>query len=202
MNPLNQHDRWLTRRQLWAHRLGHWHGRPVVAVGCEFGAATAESSVPAADWLRIAPKARRVIYLFQSGGPSQMDLFDYKPKLKELNGQELPASVRMGQRLTGMTAGQTTFPIAASHLAFAQHGNAGAWLSELLPHTAKVADDLCFIKSMQTEAINHDPAITFFVTGSERAGRPSLGSWLSYGLGSDNHDLPAFVVMVSLGTAG
>ena len=129
-----------------------------------------------------------------------MDLFDYKPKLKELNGQELPASVRMGQRLTGMTAGQTTFPIAASHLAFAQHGNSGAWLSELLPHTAKVADDLCFIKSMKTEAINHDPAITYVLTGSERAGRPSLGSWLSYGLGSENHDLPAFVVMISLGT--
>ena len=129
-----------------------------------------------------------------------MDLFDYKPKLKELNGQELPASVRMGQRLTGMTAGQTTFPIAASHLAFAQHGQSGAWLSELLPHTAKVVDDICFIKSMQTEAINHDPAITFVLTGSERAGRPSLGSWLSYGLGSENHDLPAFVVMISLGT--
>ncbi len=129
-----------------------------------------------------------------------MDLFDYKPKLKELNGQELPASVRMGQRLTGMTAGQTTFPIAASHLAFAQHGNSGAWLSELLPNMAKVADDVCFIKSMQTDAINHDPAITFVLTGSERAGRPSLGSWLSYGLGSENHDLPAFVVMISLGT--
>ena len=200
-DPLDQHDRWLTRRQLFGRTaLGIGTAALSSLSGANLGAATAESSVPAADWLRIARKARRVIYLFQSGGPSQMDLFDYKPKLKELNGQELPASVRMGQRLTGMTAGQTTFPIAASHLAFAQHGNAGAWLSELLPHTAKVADDLCFIKSMQTEAINHDPAITFFVTGSERAGRPSLGSWLSYGLGSENHDLPAFVVMVSLGT--
>ncbi len=141
-----------------------------------------------------------MIYLFQSGGPSQMDLFDYKPKLKELHGQELPASVRMGQRLTNMTAGQTSFPIAASHLNFAQHGQSGAWLSELLPHTAKIADELCFIKSLQTDAINHDPAITFVLTGSERAGRPSLGSWLSYGLGTENHDLPAFVVMISLGT--
>src|SRR5262245_3431224 len=140
------------------------------------------------------PKARRVIYLFQSGAPSQMDLFDYKPKLHDLQATELPDSIRMGQRLTGMTATQARFPVAASRFAFTQHGKCGTWVSELLPHTARVVDDLCFVKSMHTEAINHDPAITFFQTGAQLAGRPSIGSWLAYGLGSANHDLPAFVV--------
>jgi hypothetical protein len=148
----------------------------------------------------FAPKAKRVIYLFQSGGPSQMELFDYKPRLRELQGSELPASIRMGQRLTGMTSGQSTFPVVPSRYPFAQHGKCGAWVSELLPHTAKVADELCFVKSMHTEAINHDPAITFFQTGAQLAGRPSIGAWLSYGLGSESKDLPAFVVMVSQGT--
>lgn len=148
----------------------------------------------------FAPKAKRVIYLFQSGGPSQMDLFDYKPKLKDLQKTELPDSVRMGQRLTGMTSTQTKFPVAASLFQFKQHGHSGAWVSELLPHFAKVADDVCFIKSMYTEAINHDPAVTFFQTGFQLAGRPSIGSWLSYGLGSENKDLPAFVVMISQGS--
>jgi len=148
----------------------------------------------------FAPKAKRVIYLFQSGAPSQMDLFDYKPKLEQLRATELPDSVRMGQRLTGMTATQASFPVAPSIFRFAQHGESGAWLSELLPHTARVVDELCFIKSMHTEAINHDPAITFFQTGAQLAGRPSIGSWLAYGLGSENRDLPAFVVMVSQGS--
>jgi len=148
----------------------------------------------------FAPKARRVIYLFQSGAPSQMDLFDYKPKLASLRATELPDSVRMGQRLTGMTATQASFPVAPSIFRFAQHGESGAWLSELLPYTARVVDELCFIKSMHTEAINHDPAITFFQTGAQQAGRPSIGSWLAYGLGSENRDLPAFVVMVSQGS--
>jgi hypothetical protein len=148
----------------------------------------------------FAPKAKRVIYLFQSGAPSQMDLFDYKPRLQELRGTELPTSVRMGQRLTGMTSRQQTFPVAPSRFQFAQHGASGAWVSELMPHTAKVVDELCFIKSMHTEAINHDPAITFFQTGAQLAGRPSIGAWLSYGLGSDNEELPAFVAMVSQGT--
>ncbi|MEZ6114079.1 MAG: DUF1501 domain-containing protein [Pirellulaceae bacterium] len=138
-----------------------------------------------------------MIYLFQSGAPSQMDLFDYKPKLAGLMGSELPDSVRQGQRLTGMTASQASFPIAPSKFKFARHGAAGAWVSELLPHTAKVADELCFVRSMHTEAINHDPAITFFQTGFGLAGRPSMGAWLAYGLGSENQDLPAFVVMVS-----
>jgi hypothetical protein len=146
------------------------------------------------------PKAKRVIYLFQSGAPSQMDLFDYKPRLAELRGRELPDSVRMGQRLTGMTATQASFPVAPSKFKFAQYGKCGAWLSELLPYTARVADELCFIKSMHTEAINHDPAITFFQTGAQLAGRPSIGSWISYGLGSENQDLPAFVAMVSQGS--
>ena len=148
----------------------------------------------------FAPKAKRVIYLFQSGAPSQMELFDYKPNLNKLRGSELPDSIRNGQRLTGMTSGQKSFPIASSSFQFAQHGKSGAWLSELLPHTATVADQLCFIKSMFTEAINHDPAITFFQTGSQLAGRPSIGSWLSYGLGSENRDMPAFVVLTSKGT--
>ncbi len=146
------------------------------------------------------PKAKRVIYLFQSGAPSQMELFDYKPRLAEFRGSELPESIRMGQRLTGMTATQTSFPVAPSLFKFAQHGNSGAWVSELLPQTAKVADQLCFIKSMHTEAINHDPAVTFFQTGAQLAGRPSIGAWLSYGLGSENKDLPAFVVMISQGS--
>ncbi len=145
----------------------------------------------------FAPRAKRIIYLFMSGGPSQMDLFDYKPRLNELNGQELPPSVRAGQRLTTMSANQSSLPLAGSLFKFAQHGKSGAWVSELLPHTAKVVDDLCFIKSLHTEAINHDPAITFFQTGSQLAGRPSMGAWLSYGLGSMNENLPSFVVLIS-----
>jgi hypothetical protein len=146
------------------------------------------------------PTAKRVIYLFQSGAPSQMELFDYKPKLANLRATELPGSIRMGQRLTGMTATQTSFPIAPSLFNFAQHGQSGAWVSELMPRTAAVADDLCFIKSMNTEQINHDPAVTFCQTGFQLAGRPSIGSWLAYGLGSENKELPAFVVMISQGS--
>jgi hypothetical protein len=146
------------------------------------------------------PRAKRVIYLFQSGAPSQLDLFDHKPALAGLRGKELPASVRMGQRLTGMTATQDSFPVAPSRFRFARHGQGGAWVSELLPHTARIVDELCFIKSMHTEAINHDPAVTFFQTGAQLAGRPSVGAWLAYGLGSENRDLPAFVAMVSQGS--
>ncbi|MGE0607490.1 MAG: DUF1501 domain-containing protein [Pirellulales bacterium] len=148
----------------------------------------------------FAPKAKRVIYLFQSGAPSQMDLFDHKPGLADLRGTELPDSIRQGQRLTGMTSRQASFPVAPSKYRFAQHGQSGAWLSELLPHTAKIADELCFVKSLHTEAINHDPAVTFFQTGAQLAGRPSMGAWLSYGLGSENQDLPAFVAMISQGS--
>jgi hypothetical protein len=147
----------------------------------------------------FAPKVKRVIYLFQSGGPAQQDLFDYKPLLNEQNGTQLPDHVRGGQRLTGMSVNQASLPLAGSAFRFARHGQCGAWVSELLPHTAGLVDELCIIRSMFTEAINHDPAITFFQTGSQIAGRPSMGSWVSYGLGSMNDNLPAFVVLVTKG---
>jgi hypothetical protein len=148
----------------------------------------------------FAPKAKRIIYLFQNGAPSQLDLFDYKPLLQEMFGQDLPASIRMGQRLTGMTADQAKFPLAGSVFNFKQHGRAGAWFSELLPHTASIADDICVLRTLFTEAINHDPALTFFQTGAQVGNRPSMGSWLSYGLGSENKNLPAcFCVLLSKG---
>ncbi len=149
--------------------------------------------------LHFPPRIKRVIYLFQSGGPSQQDLFDYKPLLNEKNGEQLPDYVRGGQRLTGMSAQQSSIPLAGSIFKFAQHGQSGAWLSDLLPYHREIVDDVCFVKSMFTEAINHDPAITFFQTGSQIAGRPSMGAWLSYGLGSMNDDLPSFIVLVSAG---
>jgi hypothetical protein len=149
--------------------------------------------------LHHAPKAKRVITLFQHGGPSQLDLFDYKPNLAKVHGQDLPDSIRRGQRLTGMTAYQATFPTAPTIFKFAQHGQSGAWFSELLPHMAKHADQWTIMKSLSTEQINHDPAVTFFQTGFQLAGRPSIGSWVSYGLGSENKDLPAFIVMISQG---
>lgn len=152
------------------------------------------------DLPHFPPRIKRVIYLFQSGAPSQLELFDYKPGLMARRGEDLPGSVRMGQRLTGMTSGQKTFPVAPSIFKFGQHGKGGMWLSELLPHTASVADDICLVRSLYTEAINHDPAITFFQTGSQLAGRPSIGAWLAYGLGSENRDLPAFVVLTSQGS--
>lgn len=152
--------------------------------------------------LHFMPRAKRVIYLFQSGGPSQMDLFDYKPLLAERDGEELPESVRQGQRLTGMTSGQKSFPLVGSPFQFKQHGQSGAWISDLLPHIAQISDELCFIKSMYTDAINHDPAITLFQTGSQQAGRPCIGSWISYGLGSENDNLPTFCVLLSEGRGG
>ena len=156
--------------------------------------ASASSNLPLSHF---AAKAKRVIWLFQSGAPSQMDLFDYKPRLAEFHKQELPASIRMGQRLTGMTSGQASFPVVASKFKFSQHGQCGMWLSEMLPHTAKIVDEISLIRSMYTEAINHDPAITFIQTGSQLPGRPSFGSWVDYGLGTTNENLPAFVVMIS-----
>ena len=145
----------------------------------------------------FAPKARRVIYLLQSGAPSQVDLLDHKPSLEKLHLTELPDSIRKGQRLTGMTAGQKKFPVIKSPWKFQQHGESGTWISELLPHMRKVADDICVINSMHTEAINHDPAITFFQSGHQQPGRPSIGAWLSYGLGSETENLPSFVVLLS-----
>ncbi len=145
----------------------------------------------------FAPKAKRVIWLTQAGAPSQLETFDYKPGLAAMFDKDLPVEVRGSQRITGMTSGQARLPIAPTIFKFAQHGKAGTWVSELLPHTAKLADEICVIRSMHTEAINHDPAMTFLQTGHMNGGRPSFGSWLSYGLGSMNADLPAFVVMVS-----
>jgi len=145
------------------------------------------------------PRAKRIIYLFMAGGPSQLETFDFKPVLNQRNGENLPDSVRMGQRLTGMSGNQSILPLAGSIYKFAQHGQAGAWVSELLPHTAKIVDRLCIVRSMFTEAINHDPAITFMQTGSQISGRPSFGAWLSYGLGSDNENLPSFVVLITPG---
>ena len=143
------------------------------------------------------PKAKRVIFLHQSGGPAQMDLFDHKPQLQKLRATDLPASVRMGQRITGMTSGQSSLPVAPSIFKFSQHGKSGTWLSELLPHHSKIVDDIAIVKTVNTDAINHDPAITFIQSGSQQPGRPSIGAWISYGLGSENENLPAFVVMIS-----
>ena len=157
---------------------------------------------PIFDAPQLVPRAKRVIYLFQSGGPSQIELFDHKPLLADRHGEELPTDVRGNQRLTTMSAYQPRLALARSFFKFARHGQSGAWVSELLPHTAQVVDDLCFIHSVHTEAINHDPAITFFQTGSQIAGRPSIGSWLSYGLGSANENLPAFCVMLTKGQGG
>ena len=147
----------------------------------------------------FAPKAKRVIYLFQNGAPSQLESFDYKPLLNKMHGEELPASVRMGQRLTGMTANQAKFPLVGSHFKFQQYGKSGAWISEIFPNVAKIADDICFIKTLHTEAINHDPALTFMQTGAQQGNRPSMGAWLSYGLGSENKNLPSFCVLLSRG---
>src|SRR5919201_384731 len=204
MDPAREYALLLPRRQLF--------GRTAVGIGTAALASLLNQRLFAADIdprlktsgvlpaLHFAPKAKRVIYLFMSGGPSHIDLFDYKPKLREHHGQELPASVRMGQRITGMTAGQKSFPCVAPMFKFAQHGKCGTWVSELLPHTAKIVDDICVINSMNTEQINHDPATTFLVTGHQQPGRPSIGAWLSYGLGSENQNLPAFLVMISQGS--
>jgi hypothetical protein len=184
----------------------HFFGRGAGAIGLAALSSLLEAdgrAAPGGDGLGLphfVPRARRVIYLFQSGGPPQIELLDYKPGLKDRHGSELPDSVRMGQRLTGMTSGQKSFPVIASKFAFRRHGRAGIWLSELLPHTGRVIDDLCIIRSLYTEAINHDPAITYMQTGSQQPGRPSLGAWLAYGLGSPARDLPAFVVMISHGS--
>jgi hypothetical protein len=196
MNPLREHELMMTRRQLF--------GRAVGGIGTAALASLVAPGAFAAKGLpgfpNFSPKAKRVIYLHQSGAPSQMDLFDPKPKLASRFAEELPDSIRQGQRLTGMTSGQKKFPVAPSKFKFAQYGKGGAWMCELLPYTAKVADEICVVKSMFTEAINHDPAITFIQTGSQVAGRPCFGSWVSYGLGSESEDLPAFVVMISRGT--
>jgi hypothetical protein len=195
VNPIEQAKLQMTRR--------HFFGRASAGLGTAalstLLAGKAEATPGLQGLPNFPPTAKRVIYLFQHGAPSQLDLFDYKPGLQDHRGADLPDSIRQGQRLTGMTAYQAKFPTAPSLFKFAQHGQSGTWLSELLPHTAKVVDDLCMIKSLQTDAITHDPAVTFFQTGFQIAGRPSIGAWIAYGLGSECEDLPAFVVMVSQG---
>jgi hypothetical protein len=193
----------LTRR----HLLGRGAtAAGIAAMASLFGRSAQASPVPQTtaalprSFPEFAPKAKHIIYLFQSGGPSQLETFDYKPMLPKLHGTELPDSIRMGQRLTGMTSGQTSFPVIAPKFKFKQYGKSGAWISELLPHTAGVVDDLCIVKSVYTEAINHDPAITFIQTGSQQPGRPSFGAWVAYGLGTEARDLPAFVVLLSQGS--
>ncbi|GMW03019.1 MAG: hypothetical protein AMXMBFR84_41550 [Candidatus Hydrogenedentota bacterium] len=177
-------------------------GRAASGIGAMALGALLNQSTHAAPLVsapHFAPRARRIIYLFQSGGPSQMDLFDYKPGLRDRRGEDVPTSVYPSERKTTMSSGQTQFPVAPSKYAFRQHGSAGIWMSELLPNTARIADDLCVVKSMYTDAINHDPAITFLQTGSQVPGRPSMGAWMAYGLGSETEDLPAFVAMNSRG---
>ncbi|MBI1319474.1 MAG: DUF1501 domain-containing protein [Candidatus Hydrogenedens sp.] len=200
MDPILEHKLHINRRAFFG-RCATGIGTAALASLMNPGAFAAQTD----DLLRkqmphFAPKAKRVIYLFQSGAPSQLDLFDYKPQMTTMFDADLPDSIRMGQRLTGMTSGQARFPIAPTIFKFKQHGNSGAWVSELLPHIAGIADELCFIKTMTTEAINHDPAMTFFQTGFQIAGRPSMGAWISYGLGSMNADLPAFVALSSRGS--
>jgi hypothetical protein len=205
VDPLTERRQHLSRRQFFGRTGGGlsaialaWLGSRDCAGGENGARRLAGAGVD--GFPNFAPRARRVIYLFQSGAPSQMDLFDHKPDLERLQGSELPETIRKNQRLTGMTSRQERFPVAASKFRFQRHGQCGATVSELLPHIARVVDRLCFIKSMHTEAINHDPAVTFFQTGAQLAGRPSIGSWVAYGLGSENQDLPAFVALISQGS--
>jgi hypothetical protein len=206
----NHHSNFTSRRQ-FLNQFGMGLGGMALADLMAGSAMGATSNVPAAQSLpehaamaalHHAPKAKRVIYLFQAGGPSQMDLLDHKPLLNELHGTQLPAEVRGGQRLTGMSGNQSSLPLVGSPFKFTQHGQSGAWMSELLPHTAEIADELCIVKSMYTEAINHGPAVTFLQSGSQLPGRPSIGAWLSYGLGAENENLPAFVVMLTKNKGG
>ena len=199
MNPIEQRKQLLTRRSFLGLS-STCLGAAALNSLLNESAIGQNSGAPLSGMPHFAPKAKRVIYLFQSGGPSQHELWDYKPKLADMVGNDLPPSVRGNQRVTAMTSGQLSFPIVPSLYKFDQHGESGAWVSELMPHTAKIVDDLAFIKSMHTEAINHDPGITFFQTGAQLAGRPSIGAWLDYGLGSMNEDLPSFVAMVSIGS--
>ena len=198
------------------HTRRHFFGRTATGIGTAalaglLNSETRADNSPAANPLQSLgelkvlhhpPTAKRIIWLFMADGPSQLDLFDYKPKLEEYFDKDLPESVRNGQRITTMTSGQQRFPVAPSLFKFQQYGKHGAWFSELLPNLGSIADDLCVVKSMYTEAINHDPAITFIQTGSELPGRPSTGAWISYGIGSPNQDLPAFVVLTSRLAAG
>jgi uncharacterized protein (DUF1501 family) len=200
-DPVRERELILTRRQLFGKTT---NGIGVMALASLlnpklFADSSATGGLP--ELPHFAPTAKRVIYLHQSGAPSQIDLFDYKPKLADVAGSELPDSIRQGQRITGMTSGQNSLPVAPSIFKFARAGENGTWISELLPHTAKIVDSISIVKTINTDAINHDPAITFIQTGFVQPGRPSMGAWVSYGLGSENHNLPAFVVLISQANA-
>ena len=199
MNPWNAIQADLTRRQLFGRTAG---GIGAAALASLLGETSASAVAPKrigglAGVPHAEPKAKRVIYLFQNGAPSHVDLFDYKPMLRKMHGTQIPDEIVGGKRFSTMTGGQTARPCLAEITKFKQHGKSGAWVSDFLPRTAEIADDLCFVKSLHTEAVNHAPAITFLLTGAEQPGRPSMGSWLSYGLGSETQDLPTFVVMTS-----
>ncbi len=204
MHPLEQQTMFLTRRHLLGRTAGGLGAAALASLlRRDAVAAPRETKGGASQSLpHFAPRAKRVIYLFQSGGPSHLELLDYKPQLRQRHKSELPDSVRRGQRLTLMTASQKSFPCVAPAFQFKRCGASGLWLSELLPHLGRVADELAIVNSVHTEAINHDPALTFMNTGSQQLGKPSLGAWLSYGLGTDNEDLPAYVVLISRGRAG
>jgi hypothetical protein len=198
MNPLLESQADLSRR--------HFFGRSAVGIGTAALASLMQNDLQAADRKRtggvpglphFAPKAKRVIYLFQNGAPAHVELFDYKPKLTEWHGKQIPESVQKGKRFSTMTGGQKDRPVLANITKFKQHGKSGAWVSDFLPRTAEIADKLCFLKSLHTEQVNHAPAINFFLSGAEIPGRPSMGAWLTYGLGSDTQELPGFVVMTS-----
>lgn len=198
MDPHCEHESIMTRR--------HFFGLSAAGIGtAALGSIMSPQAFASGGTIaqpHFTPKAKRVIYLFQSGGPSHLDLFDYKPAMNKLRGTEIPDSIRGDQRITGMTSGQASFPVVPSIFKFSQHGGGGTWLSELLPHMGSVADELCLIKTVNTEAINHDPAMTYIQTGHQQPGRPSLGAWLNYGLGTDNEDLPSFIVLISHGSSG
>lgn len=197
--PADSDAPFLMPRRDWLQQFGNGFGALALA---NLLAPTTAHATGGGDGLHHPATAKRVIYLFQSGGPSQMDLFDYKPELIRLTGSELPEEIRRGQRLTAMSGNQASLPLVGTPFKFQQHGESGAWLSELLPRTAELADDLCFVKSLHTEAINHGPGVTMMQTGSQFPGRPSMGAWLSYGLGAENENLPAFVVMVTKNKGG
>ena len=203
MDPITQFHRSITRRQLFDHARNGIGAAALTSLLCAASRAdekqeTSPLGLPGLP--HFSPKAKRAIYLFQSGGPSHIDLFDYKPDLQRMHGKPLPDSVKGTQRVTGMTAGQKQFLTNAPIRPFRQHGKCGRWVSDLLPYTAKIVDDLAVLKAVNTEAINHDPGITFINTGNQQIGHPSLGAWLSYGLGSENENLPGYLVLISQGT--
>jgi len=197
MDPVSEYQLKLTRRTLLANVAKGMGGAALATLISPESLIGASGSV--LDVPHFAPKAKRVIYLFCSGGPSSIDMYDYKPTLPKIHGTELPASIRRGQRITGMTSGQKSFPCVAPMFKFKKYGQHGTWVSELLPHTSAIVDDISIIKTVNTEAINHDPAITYINTGVQQPGKPSMGAWLSYGLGSPNKNLPAYIVMISKG---